>query len=134
MTMFKTSSPKSTAFHSGFHQSNLSYKGIPKEYPSGEKIPRAERLRIAKEIMRISKDDASFDVYDGEGNYMKSFNDENEAKRYSLQFTGATYMKRMKDSSLKKQHEEFEHNQQQKEYEQHEIEEGRQVMSQSLSL
>lgn len=134
MSFFKTSTPRSTSFSSGFKKTSLSYKGIPKEYPSGDKIPRAERLRIAKEVRKIKSEEAVYDVYDREGNYMKSFTKENEAKNYSQGFEGAQVMKRMKDEIMKAQVNELDRERQEKEYNEHSESEGREVLGQTLSL
>ena len=60
---------------------NLSYKGIPKTYPSGDNIPRSVRLNIAKEIQRIKENKAKYKVICND-NIIASFENESDAQAY----------------------------------------------------
>ena len=82
MKYFNLTKPKSTKFNSNMKSSKFSYRGIPKEYPSGQKIPRAMRLRIAKEVAKIKKGEEMYDVYNGKGEFMATFHTEQSALEF----------------------------------------------------
>lgn len=82
MKYFNLTKPKSTKFNTNMHGAKFSYRGIPKEYPSGEKIPRATRLRIAKEVAKIKKGEEMYDVYNNKGEFLASFHTEQSALEF----------------------------------------------------
>jgi hypothetical protein len=140
MTRFNTSSPGRTSFNSGFKNSRLSYKGIPREYPSGDKIPRAVRLRIAKEVQHM-KDAARHDVYTQDNKYVATFNSEQEAAQFIIDEgkQGQYYsVKRPEDEHIQEENNKFnveeERKRQDAERQMQDEEQGREALNQSLML